>query len=189
MEVNYYNCRVLDTLRETSQTSYFWPGCHISLGPVGAVFHWDHSVERQSWVTWKCQAFRLQQPVTNTIRLATYTEHKVSGFWILKIVKHPGFTQTFFTQIILRICNAGHTLPWTHPLAMDPFPCAGKQQNPLGHTLQTLPLDRPLTEFCCPCWDPSAGKLWQAYSNGGQPSHLFLVISVCCLSAEFYVSP
>lgn len=112
---------------------------------------------------WKCWAFRLQQPETNTIRLATYTEHKVSGFSILKIVKHPGFTQTFFTQITLRICSMGPTLPWTHPLAIS---MGWKATDPLGpHSSDTAPGQAtywfllPLMESQC-CWILTGLQQW-----------------------------
>lgn len=44
MEVNYYNCRVLDILIGTSQTSDFWLVCHISLGTVGILFSTEITV-------------------------------------------------------------------------------------------------------------------------------------------------
>lgn len=56
----------------------------------------------------KVQIFRLQQLVTNKIIQTKYTEHKMYGLPIPKLVENLDFTQAFLTQIIPRICSFGH---------------------------------------------------------------------------------
>ena len=100
--------------------TYFWAeGISTTLVQMSCiVFHWAHSRERQSRVTGKCWAFRLQQPVTNTVRLTRI--HRTQGAWApnsqMSRKKKPNrLSQTFLIHIILRICNIGHILPWIHP--------------------------------------------------------------------------